>query len=196
MLADMFTEDDETTDNLMAYADENEDMSWFEVSDAYFEDNGYTQLARDNTYNGEHSLSQEYVWEVWANPGCDPCDWIYADDSEVTVVLFLHTGADVRGGYSKPLVGNFDGDYSIPVDTSLEWYLTPMDDDSELPEWAEDINDRGELSSGYSSAPLYHAEELGITWADDCRKGEGFVVSTEGDTEQVVMVPSRPYMGE
>jgi len=169
------------------------DGGWFELADQYLESKGYTQLARDNTCNGENDLSQGYVYEVWQRPGADVSDWCYADEDEVLIVLYIHTGADIRGGYSKPLFGNFTGDYSLPFHNCVEWYLSPLDD-SELPDAAESINDEGRLCNGYSSNPTYEAESLGITWEDDCRHGDGYKVTLDG--VDLVMVPGRSYMGE
>lgn len=166
---------------------------WFGLTSEYLESRGYVQLARDNTYNGENHLSQNYVYEVWQRPGADVADWIWADNDEVLVVLYVHTGADIRGGYSKPMFGNFDCDYSLPVDNCVEWYLEPLEGE-DLTDEAESINDNGYLSSGYSGNPTYEAESRGISWEYDCRHGNGYKVTLDG--VEMVMVPSRPYMGE
>ena len=168
---------------------------WFELVPQYLKMQGYTQLARDNTYNAENDLSQNFVWEVWQRPDTFGLpDWIYADASEVLVVLYIHTGADVRGGYSKPLFCTYRGDYAVPLDNLVEWYLAPLPCEI-LSEEAESINDAGCLLSGYSQNPTSHAtEDLGITWEDDCKYGDGYKVNCGND--EVVMIPSRPYAGQ
>jgi hypothetical protein len=121
------------------YADECPNMPWFELADQFMRDElGLEQAARDNTYNGESDLDQCYVWEVW-NDGSST-DWIYPDDSTVTVI-FIHTGADVRGGYSWPIFIRPDRDYSVPVDTCVEW----VDSEFEI----------DQFTNGYTSAPSY-----------------------------------------
>jgi hypothetical protein len=86
-----------------AALEENSDMSWFEAGETFAtEVLGLVQLVRDNTYNNENDLSQDYVWEVYSES--DKGDWIYDDDA--IMVCYAHTGCDVRGGYSYPLFLN------------------------------------------------------------------------------------------
>lgn len=96
---------------------EDSDASWFEDAQRFCEEElGLTCAGRDNVYNGENDLSQVFVWEVW-NDG-ESGDWIYPDESTVTVI-FVHTGCDVRGGYGHPLFVRPESvgcEYSIPVD--------------------------------------------------------------------------------
>ena len=73
--------------------------SWFEMGERFLESLGYTQHARDNTYNVENDLSQNYVWELWTKNE-NEADWINADRDDTVFVTFIHTGADIRGGYS------------------------------------------------------------------------------------------------
>ena len=74
---------------------------------------GYHQLARDNTYNwGSNDLDQCFVFEVWSKDESE--EWIYAEDA--VVLVYAHTGADVRGGYARPIAVVFDGEYSVPID--------------------------------------------------------------------------------
>ena len=196
LLSDCFTEDSFETERFELYASAKPDLSWFELVPDYLESLGFEQLARDNTYNGDNDLDQNFIYEVWNRPDSDRgIDWFYADCDSVLIVLYIHTGADIRGGYSKPLLGNFElSDYCMPFELSLDWYLEPLDGE-ELPLWAESLNDSGELSCGYSSHPISHAESIGITWGDDSlHNGKGFVVEMDG--EKAIMVPSRQYYGE
>jgi hypothetical protein len=133
--------------------EENSELSWFEAGEKFAtEVLGLQQLARDNTYNGENDLSQTYVWEVYADE--DDGDWIYNDDA--LMVVYAHTGCDVRGGYAYPLFLRCQGDYSIPMDLVAEFFIT----DARLN--GEDLEDetcRGldeQWQCGYTSNPAYH----------------------------------------
>ena len=123
-----------------AYAEEYPNTPWFELADQFMRDElGLEQAARDNTYNGESDLDQCFVWEVW-NDGTN-LDWIYPDESTVTV-LYIHTGCDVRGGYSWPVFIRPNRDYSVPVDLCVELW----DADQEV----------DQFTNGYTTAPSYH----------------------------------------
>lgn len=134
------------------------DLSWFESGEKFCEEVlGLKQLARDNTYNGENDLSQNYVWEVWGND--DMRDWIYPDDDTVSV-FYIHTGCDVRSGYSKPIFVRPSGcGYSVPLDLVAGWY--PIDardpDGNEVDVW--DVPNIDEIGIGYHSNPSYHLFE-------------------------------------
>lgn len=91
--------------------------SWFEAGAEFMEEVlGYTCHSRGNVYNGENHLSQVYVWEVWG--AVDVSDWIYETEKTVSV-FYMHTGADVRGGYGRPIFSRSNIDYSIPMDVVL-----------------------------------------------------------------------------
>jgi hypothetical protein len=133
--------------------EENSELNWFEAGETFAtEVLGLTQLARDNTYNGENDLSQTYVWEVYADE--DDGDWIYNDDA--LMVVYAHTGCDVRGGYAYPLFLRCQGDYSIPMDLVAEFFIT----DARLN--GEDLEDEAcrsldeQWQCGYTSNPAYH----------------------------------------
>ena len=111
--------------------------SWFELAAEFMESKGYYQLGRDNTYNSETDLDQCFIWEVWHKEDASR-DWVYADDLTVTV-LFIHTGCDVRGGYSSPLFIRPEGDYSVPSELGVEF----LDEDGEV--------DR--FTNGYTAIP-------------------------------------------
>jgi len=103
------------------------DLNNFDVGPHVMEKMEFECVARDNTYNGEHDLDQEFVYEVWQR-STDGCDWIWNEDA--IVLVYVHTGADVRGGYSYPIAVRFDSEYTIPMfdlgfaahdDATLEW---------------------------------------------------------------------------
>lgn len=100
---------------------ENKELSWFEAGEKYaLEELRLEQLGRGNSYNEENDLSQVYVWEVYAREM--KRDWLFADD-DILTVIYVHTGADVRGGYSYPLFCRPRGEYSIPVDLCAEFVV-------------------------------------------------------------------------
>ena len=135
-----------------AALEENSELSWFEAGETFATDVlGLTQLARDNTYNNENDLSQDYVWEVYSDS--DKGDWIY--DDEAIMVCYAHTGCDVRGGYAYPLFLRCQGDYSIPMDLTVEWRISEGKlGDEELED--EDMRNIDEQwSIGYTSCPSY-----------------------------------------
>lgn len=135
-----------------AALEENSELSWFEAGETFAKDVlGLTQLARDNTYNGENDLSQNYVWEVYSEN--DKGDWIYDDDA--IMVVYAHTGCDVRGGYAYPLFMRCQGDYSIPMDLCAEFYISEGRKDGVELEYEECRELDEKWSCGYSSHPSY-----------------------------------------
>jgi hypothetical protein len=65
-----------------------------------------------NTYNGEDALSQtiQYVYFELCD-GIESSSYNRFRNGEVYVVLQIHNGADVRGGYTAPKVFKVDSDY-------------------------------------------------------------------------------------
>ena len=90
------------------------DLNWFLCGNDFLESKGYTSQARDNVYNGENDLSQVYVWDVFTHENDDCPDWLYADNP--IVIIHIHTGADVRGGYTRPIFCRPKWEYAVPVD--------------------------------------------------------------------------------
>tara|TARA_R110000824_G_scaffold8441_5_gene38393 strand:- start:8008 stop:8973 length:966 start_codon:yes stop_codon:yes gene_type:complete len=120
--ADHLEEMQDEFDNWTEYADRS-GFNLFDDGSGFMEAQGFTQQARDNTYNGESDLSQEYVWEVYTPEHSDCQDWIYADDA--ILVVYIHTGADVRGGYSPPVFLKMtSGEYTAPLDLCAEAYAS------------------------------------------------------------------------
>ncbi len=135
-----------------ASQEENSDLSWFEAGEQFATEVLRLQsLAKDNTYNSESDLSQCYVWEVYAEE--DRGDWIYADDS--LLLVYAHTGCDVRGGYAYPLFLRSTGDYACPMDQTAQFYA------SEGRLNGEEIDEHDlraldeQWGNGYSSCPSY-----------------------------------------
>lgn len=153
------------------------DDSWFESADGFMTELGYRQLTRDNTYNNENNFSQDFVWEVWAPEDSDVSDWVWADADRdrVVVVIYVHTGCDIRGGYSPPMFlvcddGNCE--YVFPLTWVCSYGISDTRDarllrrgrrdggDSRSHEVAEDNGlNPDEWCAGYSSEPWYHMTE-------------------------------------
>lgn len=131
-----------------------ESLPWFEGADRFMRERGYECAARDNTYNAQTDLDQDFVWEIWVPEGEGSLDWFYADDA--IVALYLHTGCDVRGGYSSPLFVQFTGEGVIPFTFSAHLYS------SDLP---EDEADR--IGYGYSDYPIGELEKLGYEFTGE-----------------------------
>ena len=147
---------------------------WEDALDAFMEERypGWECASRGNTYNEESDLDQCFTWWVFVNPE-EVSEWVFADDGEFVTILRLHTGADVRGGYGRPLfyteAFSKGGDgYPIPIDHSCELYFQPIEPEpNETPrlpgihepddmgeEFAERFNQGGRGSCGYSHYPI------------------------------------------
>jgi hypothetical protein len=91
------------------------------------------------------------VWEVYGD--ADTSDWIYANDA--LMVVYAHTGCDVRGGYAYPLFLNSSGDYSIPIDLVAGYSITECRKNGEKLEYDEYEQLDEKWQVGYSSNPSY-----------------------------------------
>jgi hypothetical protein len=137
--------------------DENAHLSWFEATEKFFLETsrvGYwTQEARDNTCNSENDFEQEFIYEIYMPEHMKGEDWIYCD--EAVVVIFAHTGCDVRGGYSSPMIlqPKFRNEFCLPLEWVCSYYSEQL---------TEEENDR--LSAGYTGYPFGEIENLGLTF--------------------------------
>lgn len=133
---------------------EREEGDWFELGERFAtEVLGLNQRERDNTYNNENDLSQCYVWECYTSKD-DYADWIYCNDA--LLVVYIHTGADIRGGYSNPLFLRSKGEYALPVNLMAEFYAIEGRDGfgNELSQM--ELESLGEhWINGYSTNPSY-----------------------------------------
>lgn len=128
------------------------DGSWFETAAEFMEEMGYVSLGRDNTYNSENDFDQVFVYEAW---GLEPeSDWFYSNN--VIMTLFVHTGADVRGGYSPPLFGKWCCETNIP-ELRLKYDCEAGDPAHE--DAAEDFNG-SDVSRWYVEQRGYEIETL------------------------------------
>ena len=157
-LAEHMEVERQTQDEFFTWAalPENEKLSWFEAGERYAtEVLCLTQSARDNTCNNESDLSQVYIWEVYNLE--EPSDWIFADE-DTLVLIYVHTGADVRGGYAYPVFCKPRGEYSIPVDLCADYIVVEeRNTGKELFEICDNWR------QGYSSYPFGEVES-------DCKR--------------------------
>ena len=208
LLVDCFEENEIITRYYEEFSKDS-DLSYFEQGNNVMENFGYIQVARDNTYNNENDYSQNFIWEVWHSPEVsDGRDWVWQSEKDtfgyacplneedmphVIVVLYIHTGCDIRGGYSPPIFGTFCGETVIPFYSCVEFYIESFDEYGE--EDASDFNDKGQGLCGYSSNPASHLEySLGIKVLKWDLERKCFDVQW-GDNKFRVF-PSRPYLGE
>ena len=79
--------------------------NYTEYADALAEKLQLTVLCSENTYNHETDFDQTFQFSVIGPKGAE---WIYDDDCYL--IVETHNGADVRGGYSDPVVCKLKGD--------------------------------------------------------------------------------------
>lgn len=143
----LLEEDAELSDEHQEFYDS--DYQTHEVEE-FFEAKGYRQAARDNVYNYDNDFDQVFIYEVYVPEDQSSDEWYYAD---AKVVWYLHTGCDVRGGYSDPMFLEFNTgcETVMPLDWSCSLYSDGLD---------ESENER--LMVGWSSYPLGQLEEMGF----------------------------------
>ena len=145
------------TSFLDLHADNNK--SWFDLVPEFMEEGledtgygAYKQVARDNVYNSENDFDQVFIFEIWVPEYVDCIDWLYCD--EAVVVIYVHTGCDVRGGYSKPLFCIFpDSEFTIPLDWQVSYYSNELSD-----------NENDLLQVSYSGYPWGQLEDMNLEY--------------------------------
>ena len=156
---------------LYKYAITEPDMPWFDIGQSFMEKRGFECAARDNTYNVDNDFDQSFVYEVWTKNECS--DWIY--DESAVIVVYVHTGCDVRGGYASPIVCTFpESEHVMPLDFLVDLYSPDLDDtENEL------------LRVGYSGYPLGQLEGLGYSWLEGSGESAKFI---NKETQKVITV--------
>lgn len=84
------------------FADSHEDLGWWGIAQEFtdsLKEDGWRIQHTFNSYNGESLLSQ-VIQGIWISSP----DNEYGDDYPDYLILQIHGGADVRGGYTKPRV--------------------------------------------------------------------------------------------
>lgn len=127
-----------------------EELDWFASAAQFMDSMDMESVLRDNTYNQENDLTQDFVYSVYIPIGNASDEAIYAGEDVVTV-LFIHCGCDVRGGYGRPLFCRGTGDYSIPTYPVVEFITESID-----PE-LRSLGEKWQL--GYSAHPWYQFNE-------------------------------------
>lgn len=93
----------------------------------------YTEILTDNSYNHECNLSQTIQYTVVATDEDGSAAIVLLDGSDAIVLLQVHGGADVRGGYTAPKVFRPTGEWyeftdfargNIGCDTCDAWWTT------------------------------------------------------------------------
>lgn len=165
------------------------DETWFESAETFCEEVlGLYKAASDNVYNGEQDLSQVYQWSVWRAPGATR-DWIY--DTEALAVIFIHTGCDVRGGYSAPLFCRTNGEYVVPLDHCAEFFAAEGTDENGNELDRDQLAAIGEKwCSGYAARP---AGEVERDVAEVLESEPTWFRARLHSGETVKIVPSVPY---
>jgi hypothetical protein len=182
------------------YNGKHPDYDWFESGKHFMESIGYTSSACDNVYNQENTLSQVFIYEVWLDKDGDPDDYWNATDNAV-VVIHIHTGCDVRGGYGRPIFCKAKGDYCIPMDLSAEYVAEklpgpPVDPRQlmlpmELPteEWMDLQEIDEHWQCGYSNYPYGQLENDVEEWHEDTRTRDSVEVTLK--TGKRILVRAR-----
>lgn len=187
----------------------HDDLNWFESAEEFMESRGYVRLAKDNTYNGESDLDQCFVWSVWAKPDPDKHGWGEAADGvwsydrewwyldDLVTVIHVHTGCDVRGGYSRPAFNTRSDWESVLCDGFCFGYWAECGTDTD----GEGL-DRGALdslsetwSTGYSRAPWYRLEQDVGEWLGNPSldsDGRWFVLVKDKDGRTLKVQPQPP----
>jgi hypothetical protein len=171
------------------------DLDWFESGRHFMITKGYVRACRGNVYNTENDLSDVYVYEVWQKPGEETSsDWIYDDNA--IAVLYIHTGADVRGGYGRPIFCRSKGDYAIPMDLCAEYHAEPAKPDVEINDvdWGHYQAIDEEWQTGYSSYPYGQLESDVETWHEETRTRDSVEVTLKTG-ERIRVRASAPYNG-
>jgi hypothetical protein len=140
--------------------EDGRELFWVqECADFLVENYGYKIDSRpDNTYNNKNDLSQDFQWCVLVPEGENTHgEWYYHAENAL-VLIQVHTGADIRGGYTPTFVCEFASDdesYTLGfMDVVVGWGISSgVDEDgNELSDREiEKLSERWQ--TGYSSSP-------------------------------------------
>ena len=190
--------DAEQDDGKLAWADSLH--RFFLVDDApYTLDRGedylpvrYQGHGTDNVYNHENDLSQVFTWNVLVPKDCDSAEpGLYADDDTI-VVIQIHTGCDVRGGYAAPLLCRCNAEYAVPVDVCAEYGITDCNTLDDKERQAADETWR----SGYSSWPYGQVRDDVQRWFPWACAEVNSQIALLKSGHIVKITTGIPYLGE
>ena len=171
---------DEAMDNQFqewANLPENEDKHWLELMEEFPEINNEYDIDTVNTYNGEDMLSQTIQYTR------------FVSGEEPYVLLQVHGGADVRGGYSTPTVFIENDFYALADNARATIQCIRSDVDPkqmELPDFeidrsphywdTEDAGYSWDYAGGYKNGGRLEAFEIST---DEEDKGKGKIYADE-----------------
>lgn len=129
----------------------------------------------DNTYNHENDLSQDFQWVIVG----DSENWIDDIDS-CWAIVSTHNGADIRGGYSDPVVCKMvdvEGINFFNLCVSVQLKGIGDFEGCDL----EEANEKLEI--GYSDCPLEQLRKMVSSYKSvDTEKGEFVAELVTGET--------------
>jgi hypothetical protein len=126
LMVEYLTYAEKLTNELHEFAEQFQDYYWTDIIDDWCEENGFKINYHDNTYNFDEVLSKVFQF------------WDIGNGDEEFIIIQLHNGCDVRGGYTKPAI--FFGCISdiLPCREMIEEDLDEIFDNKELYIWSED----------------------------------------------------------
>ena len=96
----------------------NEYSSWPEIVKSWLKFKNYGSGYRDNIYNGENNLTQVFIYHLFSD------DHEYGQDLDLYdcpyVILQIHGGCDVRGGYTAPKIFSWDDMFLMVADGYIQ----------------------------------------------------------------------------
>lgn len=141
-----------------AYAAENPDDGWLQLMESYVAEHPDWVSLTVNTYNHESALDQTIQYVQVDTEGGDAC---YGD----LVLLQVHGGCDVRGGYTAPKVFRTVGENEVG-----------LLDDSDIDIWCEGSTvsaPQTETLPTFDDTPPrevrheWHSDDAGYNWYGD-----------------------------
>ncbi len=176
--------------------EEQDNLSWFESGQAFMEARGYFQQARDNICNSENDMSQVWVFEVYTRRKNDDREHVYNHDDTV-VVLYIHTGCDVRRGYGRPIFCRAKAgiDYAFPADACAQYHVNKAwnGDGEEIDLHALRYGIDEKWQCGCSSYPYGQLEQDVKTWHEETRTRDTVEVTLETG-ERVLVQADAPFI--
>lgn len=100
--------------NDFGMSEENIDESWYSLIPLFIESINGKEIMSENTYNHESGLSQVIQYTIFeAETDAELEGW-----TTQYIMLQIHGGCDVRGGYTKPVVFEMNDEY-LPNDAEF-----------------------------------------------------------------------------
>lgn len=152
----------------------------------------YVQAYRENTYNQENDLSQDFILTVYVDASCN--DWCWRRDCFVLVEM--GSPGDPRYCQYQPAkIYRLEDDCIAEtgfLDWHLGWWLNPISEkyDSGKIDW---LNDR--LTPGYSCSPYHEMTKNCVSepiWND---RKKSFIVKPTDSDFPCLAYPVEPHYG-